>query len=375
MTPPTRWPQHPRPLEGEALSSWLARLAACYSMSLRRLLDSAMEGIEVNGDDLDLCPSPALLRTLTQRTGVPPETLSRMSLIGWTPWLTDTLEAEPAAFDTYVNQFSVMHAPGRRPPRAVADWRAWIPSNPLTRACSGCLEDPSRQGLLLVWKLPLLLSCPEHGCLLEPCIGARGNFVILPTTDPQCGNISAPVRAMDNFTWQALTRGRVELPRRTVHAGTWFRLLRTIIDELSGPLSEWGVRAVGLKRLWGECNLPVRGGLTRWQPFEDAPWEQQANLLMGAAQTVDALTSGQMAGQGTSAHLFLPEPERPVDDGTPPRTTALRDAVAKLNRTTTAALGNPKTAQALYDLAATPRFGTGDYRPSAVRLSGGRGGR
>jgi hypothetical protein len=157
---------------------------------------------------------------------------------------------------------------------------------------------------------------------------------------------------MDNFTWQALTHGCVELPRRTVHAGTWFRLLRTIIDELSGPLSEWGVRAVGLRHLWGECNLPPRGGLTRWQPLEDAPWEQQANLLMGAAQAIDALTSGQMAGRGTSAHLFLPEPERLVDDGTPPRTTALRDAVTKLNRITTAALGNPKTAKALYDLAA-----------------------
>lgn len=128
--------------------------------------------------------------------------------------------------------------------------------------------------------------------------------------------------------------------------------MRTIIDELSGPLSQWGGMAADLKRMWDECNRPMRGGLTRWQPFEDATWEQQANLLTGAAKAVATLTSGQMAGRGTSAHLFLPEPERPVDDGTPPRTTALRDAVAKLNRITAAALGTPKTAQALYDLAA-----------------------
>ncbi|WP_263422345.1 TniQ family protein [Arthrobacter sp. StoSoilB5] len=335
------------------MSSWLARLSGCYSMSLRRLLDSAMEGVEVPEDDLDLSPSPALLRTLTQRTGVSPETLNRMSLIGWTPWLTDSLEAEPAAFNTYVGQFSVLLARGGRPPRTVADWRAWIPSNPLSRACPQCLDDPSLQGLLLAWKLPLMLSCPEHGCFLEPCIGVRGNFVILAPTDSRHGNSGALVRAMDRLTWQALTTGYVELPRRAVHAGVWFRLLRTIIDELSGPLSEWGVQAAGLERLWGECDLPLRGGLPRWQPFEDAPWEQQANLLMGVAQAVDALMSGHMAGRGTSAHLFLPEPEHPIGDGTPPRPTVLRDAVAKLDRITAAALGNPKTAQALFDLAAS----------------------
>jgi hypothetical protein len=48
--------------------------------------------------------------------------------------------------------------------------------------------------------------------------------------------------------------------------------------------------------MWGECNRPMRGGFTRWQPFEGAPWEQQANLLTGTAQAVAALTSGDMAG-------------------------------------------------------------------------------
>lgn len=181
-------------------------------MSLRNLLDSALEGREVNEDDLDLSLSPALLRKLVRLTGVPPETLSRMSLVGWTPWLTDSVHAEPAPFDTYVNQFSVLLAPGRRPPRTVAGWRAWIPSKPLIRACPHCLNDPSRQGLLLAWKLPLLLSCPEHGCLLEPCVGARGNFLILATKDSQYGNTSAPVRAMDSLTLVIGTDGQVRVP-------------------------------------------------------------------------------------------------------------------------------------------------------------------
>ncbi|MEZ2390198.1 TniQ family protein [bacterium RCC_150] len=358
MTAPNRWPLHPRPLEGEALSSWLARLAGCYSMSVRNLLDSAMDGREASEDDLDLAPPQKLLRILIQRTAVLPDTLSRMSLTGWAPWLMDSLEAEPTAFDTYVNQFSVLLAPGRRPRRALAGWRAWIPRSPLDRACPHCLADPSRQGLLLAWKLPLLLSCPEHGCLLEPCVGIPGDFLILAPKDSPPGNPSVAVRAMDSLTWQAVTNGCVDLPRRAVHAGTWFRLLRTIIDELSGPLSQWRSRTNDLRRMWEECNRPVRGGITRWQPFEDATWEKQTHLLTGAAQAIAAMKSGNMTGRGASAYLFLPEPERPIDDGTPPgshaktATTALQAAVAKLNRITAAALSNPETSQALYDLAA-----------------------
>ncbi|MCT1464718.1 hypothetical protein [Corynebacterium sanguinis] len=48
-----------------------------------------------------------------------------------------------------------------------------------------------------------------------------------------------PVSVMDERTWQALTIGYVDLPRRRVHAGIWFRLLRTIIDELGATRSEW----------------------------------------------------------------------------------------------------------------------------------------
>lgn len=33
-----RWPLHPAPKEGEALSSWLNRVAACYQMDVHELL-------------------------------------------------------------------------------------------------------------------------------------------------------------------------------------------------------------------------------------------------------------------------------------------------------------------------------------------------
>ncbi|MFL6115733.1 MAG: hypothetical protein ACJ786_30955 [Catenulispora sp.] len=42
-----------------------------------------------------------------------------------------------------------------------------------------------------------------------------------------------PLGTLDRYTHDALTTGRVELPGRSVHAGVWFRLLRSLLDELS----------------------------------------------------------------------------------------------------------------------------------------------
>lgn len=38
MSRPRRWPLHPKPSPGEALSSWLTRLARLYDLSLPELL-------------------------------------------------------------------------------------------------------------------------------------------------------------------------------------------------------------------------------------------------------------------------------------------------------------------------------------------------
>ena len=41
MSQAQRWPLHPAPEEGEALSSWLHRVADCYEMDMRELLQFA----------------------------------------------------------------------------------------------------------------------------------------------------------------------------------------------------------------------------------------------------------------------------------------------------------------------------------------------
>ncbi|MGK3957652.1 TniQ family protein [Arthrobacter sp. R4] len=364
MRPPDRWPLHPEPIRGEAMTSWLGRIAACYSMNARNLLTSTAVGNGTSPPDLDLDPPRELLTELSLRTGVPSETLSRMNMAGWIPWLLDTLEPEEAAFNTYVNEFSIFLKPGVRPPRIVPGWRPWIPKIPYPRACPQCLDDPAREGLNLLWQLPLLLSCPDHGCLLEYCAGVPGEYFVWQTEDPLPRPASEAVREMDRRTGQAINDGSVALPRRTVHAGIWFRLLRTIIDELSCPLSLWGARKTAIESMWDACGEPARGGLAKWQALEELPRNKQGSLLTGAARVIQALQEGTLPGYGTSSDLFLPEPERLVDPETRPqpktaaKLSGLELVKEALDRALEDARHNPETAQALFSFATHGRTDT-----------------
>lgn len=113
------------------------------------------------------------------------------------PWLFDTLSLRQGdaqtTFDTYVRANSVLLAPGEAGTNQVSRWKRWggpwFPEHWLHRVCPVCATDPDR-GKALVWRLP--------------------------TT---------------------LTTGEVSLPDRTVHAGVWFRLLRSLLDEVSLALT------------------------------------------------------------------------------------------------------------------------------------------
>ncbi len=246
-----RWPLHPAPKEGEALSSWLNRVAACYQMDVHELLAHDLGHSQL--DDLDTAPSLSLLTALCQRSGVELERLRSMSLAGWVPWLLDSLDdSVPAALETYTFQCAVLLPKRTRKVRSITRWRAWLPSQTIRRACPQCLNDPTNQAVLLVWQLPLMLSCPQHGCWLESYWGMPGRYLQWEIADAAPRPADDAIACMDRRTWQALTTGFVELPRRRVHAGLWFRLLRTLLDELNPPLA--------LRQLAGE-HPPCLGAL------------------------------------------------------------------------------------------------------------------
>ena len=179
---PTRWPVHPPPQSGEALSSWLIRVAASYGLQLEDLIayNLGAASLDIGKRDealLDRDPPAGVLLALHERTGVPLHQIERMTIGGWMPWLLDTFDpTEPDAFATFVRQDSVLLPAGEIPSRPVGVWLAWLPPVPLRRACPSCRQQPEC-GFTLMSQLPLMLSCPQHGCRLEFSFGTLGTFV------------------------------------------------------------------------------------------------------------------------------------------------------------------------------------------------------
>ncbi|WP_077490688.1 TniQ family protein [Sinomonas mesophila] len=250
-----RWPLHPTPSEGEALSSWLWRLAGAYGMTPDAILRHSLvpRRAEAPRDPMagiDSAPPEQLLGTLAERTGVPLDRIRPMALAGLEPWIIEPVETEPGmAFENYVHQHSVLLGPRDRPRRLLSGWRPWLPADPrrtpMRRACPSCISTTplALRSFTLVSQIPLTLTCPDHGCRLEPAYGAPGICFFWESPETARAPAPAAVVAMDRLTHAALSTGAVALPRRTVHAGVWFRLLRTLIDEISIPLSKLPARS------------------------------------------------------------------------------------------------------------------------------------
>ena len=280
--------------------------------------------------------------------------------------MLDSLQAHRAGFDTYVRQFSVLLKPGNRSKHRAGPWIAWIPGDRVQRACPSCVEDPGRRGLRLIWRLALSLSCPEHGLMLQECFGFPGEYFAWTKQDPAPRSASDAVLAMDRRTEQALATGQVELPGRSVHAGVWFRLLRTLLDELSTPVTYWGSRAPDLSLIWESSGHPVRAGQAMWRPCETFPWPIQAQLLEASAHA-HLLEDGTVRGRGAHAGLFRPVHE-PVNDGHPPAAPAKPAYTRKWDRAKAAfdqalrlAREDPAEAQALYNV-----FAAGCRTPQSI---------
>jgi hypothetical protein len=313
-------------------------------------------------DDLDTAPPLSLLTVLSQRSGIELDRLRGMSVAGWVPWLLDSLDDRlPVALETYAFQFSVLLPKRTRKTRSITSWRAWLPSQPIRRACPLCLNDPANQAELLAWKLPLMLSCPLHGCRLESYWGVPGRVLGWEKADAAPRMASDAIAAMDRRTWQALTLGYVELPRRRIHAGLWFRLLRTLLDELNTPLSQCGTFAGNIRYVWERCGHPLRAGQNLWRPYEILAPEVQLQMLEAAATTIELIESKILSPGGKQAALFLSEPQTAFTNGLPVKerkkepVNYWQQAVKAINDAIVEARHNPETARSLFALASFGR--------------------
>ena len=245
---------------------------------LRHNLGAPLEiqGRDLDRLDLDLDPPTWVLSALHERTGVPAQDLHLMTIAGWVPWLLDDIHPNEGAdaFTTYVRQASVLLPPRRAPIGQASNWRAWLPTQLptelMSRACRQCVSDPDH-GLTLMAKIPLMLTCPEHGCRLESVLGHPVDDLIWsPLQEPEpVRPVTAEVLAMDRLTDEGLRTGTVHLPRRPVHVGVWLRLMRTLLDEVAtGSTRMAPSKADELQRIWRDAGHPFRDGLGQWKPYE-----------------------------------------------------------------------------------------------------------
>lgn len=102
-------------------------------------------------------------------------------------------------------------------------------------------------------------TCGDHGLPLQPEGSVRVAVQFGVPIDPGAEPPPA-VAAMDRLTWEGITTGTVTLPGRPVHVGTWFRILRTLLDEVGireGRLTRRG--AATIARIWEATGRPPRG--------------------------------------------------------------------------------------------------------------------
>ncbi|KAF0957037.1 TniQ family protein [Rhodococcus sp. T7] len=369
MTRTGKWPLHPPPQPGEALSSWLYRIAQLHSLSLDELLEHDLNHRGLTARELDDDPPPAVLDTISTRSGLPLDRLRPMSLAGWAPWLLDNPDPDRCSFPTYVHQLSVLLPTDRRDSAvrapASARWRPWVSANRSYRACPDCVAPSGPWSIPLIGQLPLTLGCPAHHRRLESCNAIPHPLARWETAESVTRATTAPEAGLDALIAQALGAGTVTLRRRAVHAAVWFRMLRTLLDELCTPFRAAGPGGDDLRRIWTSVGRRPHRVLTT--TFEELDWATQAHLLAAAAVAIDLLGAGTITARGTHGPLLCPWPSTTVFGGrltrrpSPPRsvhpvssdeTAALWARVhSSMEAAIAAARQDPAAAQALFALA------------------------
>lgn len=329
--------------------------------------------------DIDILPPTGFLEIIAQRSGVELDRLHLMTMAGWVPWLLDSMAPDPDSFTCYVHQMSVLFPHKKCLSRFVPRWRAWLPKQTLQRACPKCLnESLGHEIFKLMWQFPLFISCPIHGCWLQSYIG-DGQLSLWCKQDASLiREASDAIKKMDRRTEQALTYGQVELPRRPIHAGIWFRLLRTLIEELSTPISLCGLQPKQFRKIWATCEHPVRAGQFRWYPFEMLDLSVQLQFLEASAVAMNMIENQEIKARGILACLFLPEPDQIVDSGhQPPELPEPTEkeihywqlAERSLAKTIDEARKNPAVAKALFTVLLFGRQDTKAIRTIRKHLS------
>jgi len=244
---------------------------------------------------------------------VPLDDLTTMTLRGCIPGAAvpsaDPAEVpEPVPFETYVLGGSVLLGPHEAPspPRIPPSWRPWLRHRMLRRACPVCVQDAGTMVFTVVSLIPLTLSCPQHAVYLETAPKAGPGEPPRLTSDARPA--PEPVAAMDRITHHALGNPTVTVHASspTMAAGTWLRLLRVVLHELTVPTWElpWESRQI-VNDVW-RLGAVSRPRTIRQVTFEQLGWPTQSAALHVAATALTSAAAGRCQVRGSMAALLRP---------------------------------------------------------------------
>ncbi len=277
-----RWPLHPQPQAQESLSSWFARLAHTYNLTVDNLAHLGLERTVGSPRELDRDPPLRLLQMLGKRTGISVARLRTMTLRGYVPWILDTLDTQDRdCLPTYAAQYRVLLP---RAAQSTVDhhWNSMTKTYCLPwlieqrrgeeQVCAQCLLTDPIPYHRIFWRLGLMGSCPFHGCLLH--LRRRYLEPWRPVDPPLPEPAHANLLVVDRLTYQAVTTGTVCLSERDcMSAAVYVRFLRSLVQELFSTAAAVGKNVQTLDQLWEHAGAP--DWMTRGQllPFELLPLE------------------------------------------------------------------------------------------------------
>lgn len=292
----SRWPVHPGPLEAESLSSWLRRLAMIYGLTVKDLVqyNLGFSRRQRQRHWLDIDPPENLLKAVSARTGISLERVQRTTIAGMRRFLY-------AYFDRNFSGNDTVLIAQPKPPQH-RQLQKWILRHELTNeftACRLCLDTYPDAAILLPWRLRIMTSCPVHGIMLEA--------VEIIEETPKWRNDGAEeapelVHLLDCRTWQALSTGYVTLPSGLIYAGLWFRLLRTIWNELNRPLQE--CREQSLLSVWNGVDKFFRTARDRWH------LSSERRHAICVATAIEMMEKGIVFPEGVDGKYFAGRRDR-----------------------------------------------------------------
>lgn len=300
-----RWPVHPEPDDGEALSSWLRRTGRIYGCSVADLLKYDLGFPEIKTRGLDVEAPAALLVAIEARTGLPVKAIKRTTFAGSVPFLFKRPFTDPVRTD--VEFCSVLFEPPNPAPGSLSKLRQWFRKEYLSKitGCRHCLADYPNGAILLGWGLKVVLSCPIHGLMLE---SARINGEGLDWVKEKEEAAPQLVCELDRRSMEAIAEGCVQLRGGLVSGSQWFRMLQAIFHELNAPL--FSVESGRFKwqlQLWNAANYhPI-------DPLETFKFDKNCALLI--AMAIDLMEKGEITPTGRDGQVFCEYERSDEKDG------------------------------------------------------------